>query len=102
MKYIIDSPWDFGHMDKRLGRLRQWLEGFKASGGELPLDFDVLRQCQVAMKAARPVRTPDEIRNDLHELYVAVDGVETALTIVQGKLGLFDDAMKEAPNGQCA
>lgn len=38
------------YLDKCLGRLRQWHQGFKAAGGSEALDVDALRQAQVLLK----------------------------------------------------
>jgi hypothetical protein len=98
-KFIVERHWDFQYIDKQLGRLRQWFEGFREGGGHLAHDFDVLRQCQVIFDAAKPVPSADDVRRAYHELQSAAGNLEEALDAANAAFGRFIEVAENSASG---
>ena len=99
-RFIVQNTWPFDYMDKQLGRLRQWFEGFQDGGGRLPHDFDVLRQCQVVLNGAKPLPTAHELRAAHREMEDAAARLEEAMMAASSAFNKFASAIEAAKAGE--
>lgn len=55
MKMLIDADKArLEHLRHHLGHVRQWIEGFEASGKKGPVHADAIRQLQILIQNAVP------------------------------------------------